>query len=794
MAVGVRDGVARPSTRKGVSRTRPVPGPYSARLHRIIAVIAVLAALATDVLSIPSILARLAVAQSRPGALLVVPLVVLPLLVGVLVGLGAVLRRTGVLHDTPGPPAGAFLPTWDRVWHALVVVFVVWYPLLLAVVPHPGQGAAHVAPAMAADQDFVVSCSTPVVVASPLVLPRRGRFAYAVSLAPLSVLFLVRTGAGAGLQILQAPAFLLAFNLLFLAAATWVLDQAQRLDSAHRTRVDEETAVLTERARNLARRRMNDFVHDHVLSALVPVAGGLEDEHQVRSAARLALASMDGTTAGQDVSTSVALFSTLASRSRASCPDVRIEMAIDVDHAIPPDVGRAILDAQGEALTNSVRHAGVGLHSEVTRRVVMTSDARGVRVVVGDDGRGFDPTAVAAGRRGIRHSILRRMHEAGAHALIDPGEGRGTRVELAWYPLEGSLPGEQGTDPTEVGAETEPARGTSPWGVSVASSMQTLPARVVSAWAVVAHVLLVVANVQVYTHLAPVVGALLAQVLAAVLLLRDWPEARLPRWATVTTTAVVGASNLAVLLVIPGPGWPGYAAWSLGSSTMLCWGLLMRERRGAAWTGWLLLLLTSCIWVLRTGQPVVLALSMTVGHLATIALWDLVATWSARAAKTIAADDRRQVELAAERRAEDEAGRLIEDTMASVGRRARPLLEEVAEGAELTPALRLRARLLEAELRDEIRAPCFTGTPVVDAAREARARGLEVVLLDDGAERSAGGEFATILVPEVVRALDTAEEGRVVVRVLPPGRGAVATVVGGGKHLSLASDGSVRSD
>ena len=171
----------------------------------------------------------------------------------------------------------------------------------------------------------------------------------------------------------------------------------------------------------------------------------------------------------------------------------------------------------------------------------MVSDVRGVRGVVGDDGRGFDPTAVAAGRRGIRHSILRRMHEAGAHALIDPGEGRGTRVELAWYPLEGSLPGEQGTDPTEVGAETEPARGTSPWGVSVASSPSsaTLP----SAWAVVAHVLLVVANVQVYTHLAPVVGALLAQVLAAVLLLRDWPEARLPRWATVTTTAVVGASN-----------------------------------------------------------------------------------------------------------------------------------------------------------------------------------------------------------------------------------------------------------
>lgn len=772
------------------SWTRPAPGPYSARLHRIIAVIAALATLATDLLSIPSLLARLAAEQSRTGLLPVVPLVVLPVLVGLLVGLGAALRHGGVLRDTASPPVGGMLPAWDRFWHFLVVVLVVWYPLLLAVVPLPGLEVAHTAPALAADQDFVVSCSTPVVVASPLVLPRRARFAYAVALAPLSVLFLLRTGAGAGLGVLQAPVFLLAFNLLFLAAATWVLDQASRLDTAHAIRVGQEAAMLTDRARNRARRRMNDFVHDHILSALVPVAGGFEDDARVRSAAQLALTSLEGTTSGEDVATSGALFATLAARSRAVCPGVRIDDTLVVDHAVPPEVARAFLDAQGEALTNSIRHAGVGLGRAVRHSVEMVSDSSGVRIAVADDGRGFDPAGIAVGRHGITHSIVRRMREVGADARVDPGAGTGTRVELVWHPLPGHATPEPAGDRAR-GVGPGSRQGGLPWGVSVSSSMQTVPARVVAVCAIMAHVLLAVANARVYTHLAPVVVALVVQAAAAILILRDWPDARLPRWATVATTVVIGVSNLSVLLVIPGPGWPGYAAWTLGSSTMLCWGLLMRERRAAAWTGWLLLLLTSVVWVVVTGQSVVLALSMTVGHLATIAIWDLVATWSASAAKTINADERRQVEVAAERRAEGEASRLMEETMASVVERARPLLEDVAAGAELTPALRTRSRLLEAELRDEIRAPCFTGTAVVEAARGARARGVEVVLLDDGSDSRTGAEAVGAVVPEVVGALSNAPGGRVVVRVLPPGRGAVATVVADGARLTVTADGRV---
>ena len=69
--------------------------------------------------------------------------------------------------------------------------------------------------------------------------------------------------------------------------------------------------------------------------------------------------------------------------------------------------------------------------------------------------------------------------------------------------------------------------------------------------------------------------------------------------------------------------------------------------------------------------------------------------------------------------------------MDSVRRRVAPLLTRIADGAVPTRPMQVEAGLLEAQLRDEIRAPFFTGTPVIDDAREARRRGIEVILLDD---------------------------------------------------------------
>ncbi len=53
-------------------------------------------------------------------------------------------------------------------------------------------------------------------------------------------------------------------------------------------------------------------------------------------------------------------------------------------------------------------------------------------VKITDHGRGFDPAAIPASRRGIRESITGRMLAAGGRATIASQPGAGTTVTLSW--------------------------------------------------------------------------------------------------------------------------------------------------------------------------------------------------------------------------------------------------------------------------------------------------------------------------------------------------------------------------
>ncbi len=74
---------------------------------------------------------------------------------------------------------------------------------------------------------------------------------------------------------------------------------------------------------------------------------------------------------------------------------------------------------------------------------------------------------------------------------------------------------------------------------------------------------------------------------------------------------------------------------------------------------------------------------------------------------------------------------------------ARPLLERVASGVPLTTTERQECELLEAQLRDSLRATGLQQTDVIDAVRAARNRGVEVVLLDDHGMDGANPTCAT---------------------------------------------------
>jgi two-component system NarL family sensor kinase len=103
--------------------------------------------------------------------------------------------------------------------------------------------------------------------------------------------------------------------------------------------------------------------------------------------------------------------------------------AVNGSRPLPPSVEAALYRICQEALTNVARHAGA---ERATVRLVATPDR--VRLVVEDDGRGFDASEVPEDRHGIV-GMRERAEVLGGALEERSGPGEGTRIE-ATVPLE----------------------------------------------------------------------------------------------------------------------------------------------------------------------------------------------------------------------------------------------------------------------------------------------------------------------------------------------------------------------
>lgn len=107
---------------------------------------------------------------------------------------------------------------------------------------------------------------------------------------------------------------------------------------------------------------------------------------------------------------------------------------------------------------------------------------------------------------------------------------------------------------------------------------------------------------------------------------------------------------------------------------------------------------------------------------------------------------------------------------------ARPILERIVSGRELSVSEVNAARLVEAGLRDAIRAEGWTSDAVGDAVRQARRDGIVVRLFDDGALADQP-ELCVRLQDLLVAELDALDVGQVTARIMPAGRTVVASIV-----------------
>lgn len=683
----------------------------------------------------------------------------------------------------PERPGGRLV---ERAWERLALAQVLWYTafcigwgLARALLnPAGAGGVTTTAP--------LTSLFTPVVLLAVGSLPVRWAFVWVLLLGPLQILLNATPGALPDYRVWLTAGYYTCLALSVVGIFGWTLGRVEALDEAEAAGSRQEDALAARRAVVLARRSANAFVHDDILSALIPAATGRVDGERAARAAVEAIAALSdaGAAAWTAPPATAREMSAALERMAASFP-VRIDVRtrIDGEADLPPAVARALLLAARQAVANSVRHAdptGRG----VRRSIALDCRDGALSIRVEDDGVGFAASA-RSDRLGITDSIERRGADAGVGVEIRSAPGEGAAVVLRWEPAEPVGKGEEPAERTGCGAGGAT-------GAVFLPVMETPSARTIVLIIVAFHLGSVLLHWSEYriAWVSPACFLLLAA--CTWLLVRRWSGA-MPMSAAWAVAVAVGAANGAQFAVIVSRPSPGWDHWTAGAGTFLACGLVLRGRGRQAWAAMALMVAGTTAWTLATGGSLLVVGAYNGGHVLTLALWSLTAMWSDRAYRAIGFQQRRLQSLRAQRRAEEETERVLIEARASVARRVLPVLREIASGV-IDEGIRTGARLLEAELRDEIRAACFTGTAVVGAARRARARGVDVVLLDDAGSTAEGmmeappteGSERSRLVKVVARFLEGVDRGRVVVRVPPRSRGLLVVATRDGEiALSL---------
>jgi signal transduction histidine kinase len=249
---------------------------------------------------------------------------------------------------------------------------------------------------------------------------------------PAAALVVAAYGFGSGDP---ADAWLLVVETIVAAGLVAVIRGGARdADSVVAAGLETERQIRAEEARRADEREQHRQLHDTVLSTLTMVAAGAFAGPSPALTAQAArdLRVLQGLADTPDAAAEPGGRAALADlgpkleQAAASTGDlaVRLELA---PVSLPSPVAEQLAACAGEALRNIARHAGTS-----QAELAVTGDAGWAIVKITDHGRGFDPAAIPASRRGIRESITGRMLAAGGQATITSQPGAGTTVTLSW--------------------------------------------------------------------------------------------------------------------------------------------------------------------------------------------------------------------------------------------------------------------------------------------------------------------------------------------------------------------------
>ncbi|PPL19423.1 hypothetical protein GY24_06115 [Microterricola pindariensis] len=264
-----------------------------------------------------------------------------------------------------------------------------------------------------------------------------------------------------------------------------------------------------------------------------------------------------------------------------------------------------------------------------------------------------------------------------------------------------------------------------------------------------------------------------------------------PWWAGILALCI-GTVVVQSVQPLP-PGAPLSATWHLGAVTTVLLMLILRGRVLVGWVGYLGMAAATLAWTSATGHGLGGGLDLLVRHAATLIIGTAIYFGLLSTARRIGAFNRRGLHEAAAVATAQAAEEERFEQVARLDQLARPLMERVASGAPLSASEKRECLLTEASLRDLVRGRTLAVPTVLAAVNEARARGVDVTLLDDSDGTGDPAPVAAL----ITRELGELRSGSLTARLQPPGRSELASIViapaeGAARILVVEHDGRVR--
>jgi hypothetical protein len=254
-----------------------------------------------------------------------------------------------------------------------------------------------------------------------------------------------------------------------------------------------------------------------------------------------------------------------------------------------------------------------------------------------------------------------------------------------------------------------------------------------------------------------------------------YPTIKMPWWHGALAAVAAVALPQLVNPALFGPVYHSYATWYVGATGVLLCIVMVRQQAIFAWLGVVGVMASMVVYYEGfsfVGESGVLGglISMVVAGQA-VSLGVERGAREATRLSELASADLAAAEATSATRAERKVRvqKALENSL--------PLLKKIVErkGA-LSPAEANEAIMAEVALRDEIRGRDFMTDRVREASLEARTRGVEVVLLDEGGLDGVDPELRERILGDVANAIDGVQRGKVTVRTVK-GEAWLVTVV-----------------